>query len=301
VDWLKAPLVATSVKNFVRRTAAQLLRLVPGSAALALKRDLRDAAWLAEADAVIVSYPKSGRTFVRAMLARLFERKFGIDERRLLEFPLLRDAPSGTPRLLFTHAGDTMRTPDEIRLHHAAYSGKKVVLIARHPGDIAVSRYHHLKHRSRDRARRRLAELPLDEFVWTEQGGIPSIVQFLNDFTALPGVTIIRYEDFLADPAKALTKLAKAIGLKASAEDIADAVEFGSLASLKKREREGYFRSSRLQAAQKGDDQSFKVRKGGSGGYRQALGGEAAKRVDDYVAAKLDPALGYSSKGRARK
>ena len=56
---------------------------MPGSAALRLKRDLRDAAWLSEADAVVVSYPKSGRTFVRAMLARLYQRRFGIDERGL--------------------------------------------------------------------------------------------------------------------------------------------------------------------------------------------------------------------------
>jgi hypothetical protein len=286
-----------SIMNNARKAAAQLLRLVPGSAALALKRDLRDAAWLAEADAVIVSYPKSGRTFVRAMLARLFQRRFGIDERRLLEFPMLENAPRDVPRLLFTHAGDTMRSPDEIDLDARTYAGKKVVLIARHPGDIAVSRYHHLKHRSRDRARRRLAELPLGEFVWAEQGGIPSIIKFLNDFISLPGVTIIRYEDFLADPAKALDRLAKAIGLKANKNDIADAVEFGSLDQLRRHEREGYFQSSRLRAARKGDDQSFKVRQGKSGGYRAQLSKAAVKRIDDYVAAHLDPRLGYSEAG----
>jgi hypothetical protein len=290
-----------SIINYARKAAVQLLRLVPGSAALAVKRDLRDAAWLAEADAVIVSYPKSGRTFVRAMLARLFQRKFAIDERRLLEFSMLERAPGGIPRLLFTHAGDTMRTPAEIHLDARAYGGKKVALIARHPGDIAVSRYHHLKHRSRDRARRKLAQLPLDEFVWTKRGGIPSIVKFLNDFSALPGIAIVRYEDFLTDPAKALSKLAKAIGLKAGAGDIADAVEFGSIDQLRQREREGYFQSSRLRAARKGDDQSFKVRQGKSGGYRALLGRAAVKRIDDYVAEHLDPALGYSSKRRARK
>lgn len=287
--------------NLVRKTAAQLLRVVPGSAALALKRDLRDAAWLAEANAVIVSYPKSGRTFVRAMLARLFQRKFGVDERRLLEFPILRKAPPGVPRLLFTHAGDTMRSADEIQVDVAAYRGKKIVLIARHPGDVAVSRYHHLKHRSRDRARRRLAELPLKEFAWAEQGGIPSIVRFLNIFTDLPDVVIVRYEDFLAEPAKALRQLAVAIGLDASDEEIADAVEFGSLENLRRREREDHFRSSRLRSARKGDDQSFKVREGGSGGYRNALGAAAARKIDDYLAKHLDPRLGYSSKRRARK
>jgi hypothetical protein len=287
--------------NLLRKAAAQLLRLVPGSSALALKRDLRDAAWLAEADAVIVSYPKSGRTFIRAMLARLYQRRFGIDERRLLEFPMLRGAPAEVPKLLFTHAGDTMRPPGEIRVHARAYQGKKVVLIARHPGDIAVSRYHHLQHRSRDRARRRLAELPLDRFVWAKQGGIPSIVKFLNVFAVMRGVTVIRYEDFLAEPEAALTRLAKAIGLKTNKEDIADAVEFGSIDQLKRHEREGYFRSSRLQAARKGDEKSFKVRQGKSGGYRAELGAAAARRIDEYVAEHLDPRLGYASQRRARK
>ena len=268
---------------------------MPGSAALGLKRDLWDAAWLSEADAVIVSFPKSGRTFVRAMLARLYQRRFGIDERGLLEFPVLRRAPADVPRVLFTHAGDAMRSPDEIHVDPSDYAGKKMVLIARHPGDIAVSRYHHLKHRSRDKARRRLAEQPLERFVWAGQGGIPSIVAFLNRFAAVPGAVTVRYEDFLGDPAKPLKKLAQAIGLKADQKDIADAVEFGSLASLREREREGYFTSPRLRPARKTDDQSGKVRSGTSGRYRDELDAEAAARIDAYVRDYLDPRFGYSA------
>ena len=284
-----------ALKNLATRAAAQLLRLVPGSVALRLKRDLRDAAWLDEADAVVVSYPKSGRTFVRAMLARLYKRRFGLDERSLLEFPMLKRAPAGAPRILFSHGGDAMRTRHQIHVDPADYRHAKVVLLARHPGDIAVSRYHHLKHRSRDRARRELANQPLEPFAWAEQGGIPSIVTFLNQFAALPDVTIVRYEDFLSRPAETLGKLAVAVGVAVSEEDIADAVEFGSLPNLKRLEREGYFTSSRLRQARKGDEASGKVRKGTSGGYRDQLGEEAAKRIDDYVAEHLNPQFGYSA------
>src|SRR5204862_480552 len=101
-----------TLKAFAQAAAAQALRLVPGSAALRWKRDLRDAAWLADANAVVVSFPKSGRTFVRAMLARLLELKFGIDERKLLDFPSLKCAEAAVPRLLFVHAGDAMREPE---------------------------------------------------------------------------------------------------------------------------------------------------------------------------------------------
>ncbi len=129
-----------SLIDIARLATAQLLRLVPGSASLRLKRDLRDAAWLHEADVVVVSFPKSGRTFVRAMVARLYQRRFGIDERALLEFPTLRRASADVPRILFTHAGDAMRSPDEIRIDPSQFAGKKFTLLARHPGDIAVSR-----------------------------------------------------------------------------------------------------------------------------------------------------------------
>jgi hypothetical protein len=286
-----------SLRDLTDGIAVQTLRLVPGSWARRVRRDLRDDAWLRHADAVVISFPKSGRTFVRAMLSRLFQRRFGIDERKLLEFPALMKAPPNVPRLLFTHAGDAMRTADEIALDPADYAHSKVILLARHPGDVAVSRYHHLKHRSRDRARRRLAEQPLDTFVWSEQGGIPAIVRFMNQWAALngtrSGVGVIRYEDFLSDPETNLRRLAEMIGLEVSADDIADAAEFGSLGSLRQREREGYFHSSRLQAAKKGDEGSFKVRSGSSGGYRKRLDPENAARVDAFVSEHLDPAFGY--------
>ena len=281
-----------SLAATLKRAVSQLLRVVPGT--VPLRRDLRDSAWLSEADAVVVSFPKSGRTFVRAMLARLYQRRFGIDERGLLEFPMLRHAPAEAPRVLFTHAGDAMRPPQAIRVDPSDYARAKLVLIVRHPGDIAVSRYFHLKHRSRDPARRELTEQPIEDFVWTEQGGIPSIVAFLNHFVAIPGVTVIRYADFVNEPEVALQQLARAIGLEVAREDIADAVQFASLPNLRAREKEGYFTSARLRPARSGDARSGKVRSGTIGGYRD-LPPDSVARIDEYVRDNLDPRLGYSS------
>ena len=286
-----------ALRDLIDGTSVQLLRLVPGSWARRVRRDMRDAAWLRHADVVIISFPKSGRTFVRAMLSRLFQRRFGIDEKRLLEFPMLLQAAAGVPRLLFTHAGDAMRTAEEIHLDPAEYACRRTVLLARHPGDVAVSRYHHLKHRSRDRARRKLAEQPLETFVWSAQGGIPAIVRFMNQWAELArereDVGIVRYEDFLTDPRGTLRDLAGKIGVDVTDEDIADAAEFGEFGNLKQREREGYFQSSRLRAAKKGDDASYKVRSGSSGGYRKRLPAQDAAKVDAFVAENLDTAFGY--------
>jgi hypothetical protein len=274
----------------VMRGSYQLLRAVPGT--IPLRRKLRDAAWLRDADAVIVSYPKSGRTFVRAMLARLYQREFGIDERQLLEFSMLRRESRLVPRVLFTHAPDAIEHPDEFKIAQSGYGTRRLILLARHPADTAVSRYYHLKHRSRDRARLRLGEQPLETFVCGESG-FPSIVAYLNLFAAVPGVIILRYEDFIANPDGSLGELAAAIGLDVEREDIEDAVEFGRLANLKNREREGYFTSGRLRRMRGDDENSGKVRRGRPGGYRTELSPTRAAWIDAYIRENLDPRLGY--------
>ena len=77
---------------------------------------------------------------------------------------------------------------------------------------------------------------------------------------------------------------------------------FGAMAvsgNLKRREREGYFKSSRLRPAKEGDERSAKVRSGSSGGYRAALGEVEAERIDAYIREHLDPVFGYSAAGEA--
>jgi hypothetical protein len=279
------------------RLGAMLMRRVPGSKALRISRHWRDLARLPECDIVLVSFPKSGRTFVRAMLARLYQTEFGLDERDLLDFQSLRRAPKEIPHMLFTHDGDAMRRPSKIKINKRAYRGSKVALLARHPGDVVVSRYYHLKHRSQDATRKRLAQQPLEEFVWTEHGGVPSIVNFLNgwaEFASERGdITIFRYEDFLENPEPTLQALAALVGLNSAHTAIHDAVEFTRFENLKKKEAEGYYASDRLQPRSPGIESSFKVRSGKAGGFRNTLSDETVARIDAYVTRHLSPVFGY--------
>jgi hypothetical protein len=282
----------------LRKVAVRLLRRLPGTRALGIARYWRDLDMIAEADVVFVSFPKSGRTFVRTKLARLYQHQFGIDERELLSFEALRQAPRDVPRIMFTHGGDAMRKPDQIRFDFKVLEGRKIVVLARHPGDIAVSRYFHLKHRSHNPGRRRLASQPLEEFVWTDRGGIPSIVRYLNLWAERSRVRgdmiFLRYEDFIDRPDSALRALAEFVGLDSSDSDIQDAVAFGSFDNLKAREREGYFLSGRMGARRAGDESSYKVRSGRSGGFRAKLDEAGRERVHAYVVEHLDPSFGYT-------
>jgi hypothetical protein len=285
--------------TLLRNVGARLMRRAPGSKAKGIAGYWRDLNRLASADVALVSFPKSGRTFVRVMLARLFQRQFGIDEREILSFATLRRAGKAVPRILFTHDGDAMRRPSQIRIDRKAYEGRKVALLARHPGDIAVSRYFHLKHRSTDPVRQRLAQQSLEDFVWTEQGGIPSIVRFLNQWAELSrersGILVVRYEDFLSQPEQALRTLAEFVGLDADQESIEDAVEFARFDNLKERERQGYFSSARMGLGRSGNESSYKVRSGKSGGFRAQLSEAGQERVESYVSEHLDPIFGYGA------
>ena len=281
----------------LRSVVAQLLRRMPGSKAQRIGNYWRDLEQLAGADVALVSFPKSGRTFVRVMLARLYQRQFGIDERELLTFATLRRSPRSVPRIMFTHNGNAMRPPSQIKINRKAFRGRRVIVLARHPGDIAVSRYHHLKDRSRDPVRQRLATQPLEDFVWSEHGGIPSIVRYLNQWAELvrerSGILILRFEDFLSEPELSLHTLAEFVGLAGDEAGIQDAVNFARFDNLKDREREGYFTSGRLGPGRTGNDSSYKVRAGKSGGYRAQLSDAGRERVETYVRGHLDPVFGY--------
>jgi hypothetical protein len=145
--------------------------------------------------------------------------------------------------------------------------------------------------------RRRLAEQPLEDFIWTEQGGIPSIVRFLNQWAELArersGIIVVRYEDFLSQPERTLQTLAIFIGLEGDEAAIADAVDFARFDNLKERERQGYFSSGRMGARRSGDESSYKVRSGKSGGFRAQLSKAGQERVESYVSEHLDPMFGY--------
>lgn len=276
-----------------------LLRL--RSRLIALKRHRRDARRLANADAVFVSFPKSGRTWVRTMLSRLGQIEWGTPESEILEFDNLHTLNPAFPRILFTHDIDAMVPASRLPADKSHYFGRPVAFLARHPADVVVSRYFHLKHRSRDPARRRLARAPIEEFVWTEFGGLPAIVTYLNQWVAAgrnrPDFLLQRYEDFLQEPRTPLAALARHFGIPASNAAIDDAVAFASFDSLKKKETEGFFSSHRLHARTPGEPGASKVRSGRAGGWREHFDGSAAARIEAFIDSRLDPLLGYNMRG----
>ena len=189
------------------------------------------------------------------------------------------------------------------------FRDKKVLLLVRDPRDVVVSMYFHVAKRSRAEARARqrlpedmLRDLPIFDFILgAKYSRLPRHVAFLNRWMkrirAHPRSLVVRYEDMHADPARVLRRVMEFIGGDVTERQIDGAVAFASFENLRARERQGFFRGGRLRAADPDDPDSYKVRRGKVGGYRDYLTPDQVARVDAFVASRLNPFYGYAAAG----
>src|SRR5687767_7028255 len=93
-------------------------------------RGLRDSRRLAAADYVIVSFGKSGRTWLRLLVSRYFQLRYQLPTDAVFRFKNLSALNSSVPAILFTHdnyLSDFTRDRDG----KSDYHGKSVVMLIR--------------------------------------------------------------------------------------------------------------------------------------------------------------------------
>lgn len=256
------------------------------------------------ADWVLVSWGKSGRTWFRVMLSRLYQVKYGLPMRHLLEYDNLHRKNPAVPRVLFSHNNYMRDYLDDWKtLNH--FRGKKIVLLVRDPRDVAVSQYFQWKYRMRPH-KKLLNEYPphgkdvsIFDFVIDPKVGVPRIVDFFNGWAeALSdngNVQVIRYEDMRKNPRSVLKTVLEFVGTPGTEQEIAQAVEFASYENMKKMEEKKFFRGSgaRVRPGDRKNPQSFKVRRAKVGGYRDYFDDKELVAIDSIVEDLLDPVFDY--------
>jgi hypothetical protein len=261
---------------------------------------------------IIVAHPKSGNTWLKVMLTRLYGLRHGIAPEDFSKYPSLADRNPAIPRFAATNGwysyeraiGDKLQpeAPDSDLKH------KPVMLLARNPLDIAVSWFFQFtKRQSAHKQELINADLahPVDrstiemwDFVRHSDIGLNSLIDFLNYWeralTKLDNTLLTNYESLRADPAAVLRQITTLMGDSFSDEDIQEAVDFGSFDNLRKLESEGFFRSGGLTLRNPKDPESFKVRRAKVGGYRDYFTPEQADELEALVRERLSPSLGYT-------
>jgi len=295
----------------LRHLTLSALFFLPKERSIALERRLRgreECRKLQEADWVLMSWGKSGRTWFRVMLSRFYQLHFGLETEHMLEFDNYHRRDARAPKVFFTHDNyirDHLRRPEG--LEH--FRGKRVVLLARDPRDVAVSQYFQWRYRMRPRKKAlnayppHGAEVDIFDFVCNPDCGIPRIVDCLNGWArAMPmmgdDLTVIRYEDLRADPGATLEHVVAATGTPGSRAHIEAAKDYAAYENMKKREssNEGMRGSGqRVRPGDGGNPDSFKVRRGKVGGYRDYFTPEQIRVIDAMVEDRLDPVFGYNT------
>ena len=294
-----------TVSKKVVRTGARHLPFLPKERTRRLERWLRgreDWRKLRLADAVVVSFGKSGRTWLRVLLSRVFQLQHGLDERAVLGFDNLHFRTGTVPKILFTHDNYLKDYTGHDR-SKADFYYKKVIFLARDPRDVAVSQYFQWKYRmkpnKKDINAYPLGELTPFDFVMSD-AGLPKVIHFMNlwakEAPQIRQFMVVRYEDLRARPEETLQALLAFLGTPASDAQIADAVKFASYDNMKRMEQQRVFWLSggRLVPKDRSNPDSYKVRRGKVAGYRDDFDSAQLARIDQLVETTLDPLYGYT-------
>ncbi len=253
-----------------------------------------------QGDVIVVSRPKSGRTWLRAMVSLLYARRYGLAENELLEFDNFHRANPAIPTYSFIH-GQGLDEILDAEPSPAWMGGKKLVFLVRNPLDVAVSEYFQSTRRA-SAVKREMhgvdEDISMFDFVMESPQGLRATVPFMNDWlrrVEALGIDAImlRYEDLRADPQAGLKQLTEFLGAEFTDEEIAAAVAGTEFEVLKEKERTNFYNNARLSARDPSDPDSFKVRRAKVGGYHDYFEPQEIAAMEAYVAARLSPVFGY--------
>lgn len=298
--------MADKVRVVIRHIVMLLCCWLPAARRKKIERWLRgreEFARLQRCDWVLMSWGKSGRTWLRVMLSRAYTLKGGFDASELLDFDNLKKRDASLPAVFFTH-NNYLRDYTGNQRSKRHFRGKRVVLLVRDPRDVAVSQFFQWQYRMRPNKKfindypPHGANIDVWDFVLDKDAGVPRIVDYFNGWASampeLKDVLVVRYEDMRRQPAEVLAKILAFTETDVTPDQVQEAVDFAAYENMKKMEQNSFFKGSgaRVKPGDKDNPESFKVRKAKVGGYRDHFDDEQCAMLEGMVA-ELDPVFGY--------
>jgi hypothetical protein len=219
---------------------------------------------------ILISYPKSGRTWLRVMLDRL---------NVAVEYS--HDDSSYQASLV---------SPD-LGTDKSQYKHREVVFLVRDPRDTVVSGYFQATKRER------VYEGSLSDFVRSERFGISRILRFHEIWSrnrSTPrGFLPVRYEDLHGDALGVLESITGFLQMGEMDENrLREAVGFARFDNLRALEKAGRFErryGSILTPSDRSDGESFKMRRGRVGSYVDYLQKDDIQYCNECMRTRANP------------
>ncbi len=299
----------TGRKKLSRRVLHWRMRGQPEAEILRAERRLRGQEQLdrlSRADIVVVSFGKSGRTWLRVMMSQFFKIKHQLPIKSLLGFDNFHNLDASIPRVFFTH-DNYIKDFAGNEENKSPFYNKTVVLMARDPRDVAVSQYFQWKFRMKpskfalNNYPPQGSDISLYDFVTGDNGGsISAVNDYLNlwarESDNIERLHLLRYEDLRAEPVKYFSGMLEFLGLGASEQQIEEAVEYASFENMKAMESgqqaKSTLSSGRMKPGDASNPDSYKTRRAKVGGFRDYFD-DAQVDVINAQVAELDSRYGY--------
>lgn len=255
-----------------------------------LKNFLSNVFSIAISDAVVVSFQKSGRTWLRLMLGKALSRQYGIKKINLdTEYMTLGKK---IPNILFSHGGCT-KNNNKLNFRKI-FRNKKLVLLARDPRALMVSLFHdHTKRNYWYEGK------TISDFIRSEWG-LAKVIRFMNDWAeelearGERNSLLVKYEELYLNSSQELKKFLDFLGIETTEEIIKEAVDYGSAENMRKMELANAFKDRRMKPGDAKDKQSYRTRKCKLGSFKEELGEKDLDYIDEKLKESLNPAFGYN-------
>lgn len=253
------------------------MTLVRTAVPLAAYRRFRTMLAWRDIDALLASYPKAGRTWLRFILANYLKMVVTPDQPADLHnmFTVLPnlawDPERGIPAFAFRQSGAVPL----IAVTHADPNrflrpDCPIILMVRDPRDVMVSAYFHAtRHKHRFSGN-------IDGFVRHPTLGLAALIRHLNTWsTVLPRHPhhILQYERLSAAPEAATDEVLGFLGIERDKALIARAVEAAKFGNMRKLEVE---RGIPGHDYDRSDTQALRTRRGRVGGFEKELSSRTA-------------------------
>jgi hypothetical protein len=260
---------------------------------------------LQRADIVVVSFGKSGRTWLRVMVSHLFRVMYKLPENAILGFDNFHNLNKAVPKIFFTHDNYIKDFTGDFSSKKPFYS-KRVALLARDPRDVAVSQFFQWKFRIKptkvaiNNYPPMGSDISLFDFVMGDNGGsMQAVTHYLNlwaqEADKVGDFHLLRYEDLRTEPHRELRSMLDFMQIDATQAHVDAAVDYSSYENMKKMEGKQQFRlaGGRMMPRDKDNPNSYKVRRAKVGGYKDYFTDEEVAAIDARLAETLDPLFDY--------
>lgn len=244
------------------------------------------------ATALLASYPKSGRTWLRFILAQYFlasrayppittqsmftfAPNFDLDPVRGIPAFVRRSEEASFPLIPSTHLRFKPTLPGRL----------PIIFLIRDPRAVLISDYHHVtRHKMSFQG-------SVDDFLMDENRGLPHYIKYMNSWAN--GLErhdhhIIYYEDLLLQTEAEVEKMLNFLDEPVNSRALGYAVENSSFEKLKALELAQGIPGHEYDRS---DSDALRMRKGQSDSFRQELTIEQQKFIEDSCKSQLNPRM----------